>query len=87
MHCSCAVARGNALGAIRAGTGNVLSFYVNSTRQNPNPSRKKSTVPQDYYAGLILCGQRGAISQSLTVRDLSTNYNFMAKTSIYKVKR
>ena len=72
---------------IRAGTGKVLSFYVNSTQANHNPSRKKQTIPQDYFTSLILCSKRGAVRCDLTNRALWTNYNFPLKTSVYNVKR
>jgi hypothetical protein len=62
--CSC---KGCAIGAIRQGTGKVLSFYVNFTDKNHNLASKKSTVPQDYSESVIPCGKRGAISHNLTV--------------------
>ena len=86
MHCPSAIARAMPR-CIRAGTGNVLRFYVNSTRQTSNLARKKSTIPQDYFASLIPCGKRGAKSRNLTNSELWTIYNFPAKTSIYNVKR
>jgi len=62
--------KGNAPGASARGIGRVLSFYVNSTVVNPNQSRKKSKVPQDYSASIIPCGKRGEVSRNLTVSEL-----------------
>jgi len=86
MQCSFAIARAMPR-CIRIGSGTVLSFYVNSTRQTSNLASKKSTIPQDYFKSLIPCGPRGAISCNLTVSELWTIYNFPSKISIYKVKR